>query len=329
MSKAICPITANARELRQDYVVARLEQLLLLAHLQRQRHITMRDLRSTLALLITGNWSCGDVHAASEQGTHVEVFRSLPFWQAVFTTIDGSDELLGDIAILDPARQPQPGLDRFLHYHQGAASAERRNLFTDGHDLDRANFANEQLWIGALKRRLYFMAQPTTQAPLGRLLMTSEQLLPYRYAAYYITVLRGDADHHQLRERLARGLRRSDGLPMADSGQYFSLRVAYSESQQLAVVKQFPLDQFNVEVQQPQSGMMIESIPEVLILRHNSRYTTARTPAGALRVVDAFSGWGGSIQRRVQAAAGGACAFQECITSSRSQRTCFNRGTAA
>ena len=266
-ARAICPITANARELQEDHVAGRLEQLLLLAHLRRQRHITMRDLRSTLALLITGNRSCTDIHAA---GAQLEAFGSLPFWQAVFTTTDGSDELLGDIAILDPARQPQPGLDRFLHYHQGAASSERRRLFADGQDLDRDHFLSEQLWIGALKRRLYFLAQPTAQTPLGDLLVVSERLLPYRYASYYISVLRGVTDSRQLRERLASGLRRSDGLPMAASEQYLSLRVAYSEPQQLAVVKQFPLDQFLVEVQQPQSDQMIESIPEVLILRHIS-----------------------------------------------------------
>jgi len=72
------------------------EQLLLLAHLRRQRHITMRDLRSTLALLITGNKACIDIHTAHTTGNFVQAFQSLAYWQAVFMTHDGSDELLGD-----------------------------------------------------------------------------------------------------------------------------------------------------------------------------------------------------------------------------------------
>jgi serine/threonine protein kinase len=269
-AKMSCPLTANAHALRQEQVAERLEQLLLLAHLRRQRHITMRDLRSTLALLITGNQSCADIHAAHEQGQLADAFRSLPFWQAVFTTTDGSDELLGDLAMLDPARQPQPGLDRFFHYHQDSQDTTRRQLFFDAQDLDWAHFVSEREWIGALKRRLYFMshneAMPTGAAPTVR----PERLLPYRHAESYIAILSGTANEPLLRGRIARGLLRSDGLPLSGSDEKLSLRVAYSEQQQLAVVKQFPLDQFVLKVPQPQSGTLVESIPELVIFQHIS-----------------------------------------------------------
>ena len=267
-AKTYCPIITNARALRQEQVAARLERLLLLAHLRRQRHITMRDLRSSLALLITGNRVCNDIHTALKSGDYINAFGSLPFWQAIFTTTDGSDELLGDLAMLDPARQPQPGLDRFLHYHQESQDAARRQLLSDMQDLDRAHVASEQAWIGAIKRQLYFTTNdevlPTNDVPMVR----STRLLPYRHAELYIATLSGTADKHHLRERIARGLLRSDGLPISGSEQKLSLRVAYSEQQQLAVIKQFPLDQFLVEVSQPYSGTMIEAIPELVIFRH-------------------------------------------------------------
>jgi hypothetical protein len=170
--------------------------------------------------------------------------------------------------MLDPARQPQPGLDRFLHYHQEAQDIARGQLLNGWQDLDRARVANEQDWIGAIKRQLYFAADdeslPTNDAPIIR----SVRLLPYRHAEHYIAMLNGTADKRQLRERIARGLLRSDRLPISGSEQKLSLRVAYSESQQLAVVKQFPLDDFVVEVPQPYSGTLLEAIPELVIFYH-------------------------------------------------------------
>ncbi len=266
----ICPITANAHALRQAQVAQRLEQLLVLAHLRRQRHITMRDLRSTLALLMTGNLACTDIHTAHEQGHLADAFRSLPYWQAIFTTTDGSDELLGDLAMLDPARQPHPGLDRFFHYHQNPQATIRRQLFVDDQDLPRTQFASEREWIAALKRRLYFMSAneslPTSVVPLVR----PARLLPYRYTEQYIALLCGTADTTLLRKHIARGLLRSDGLPLSGAADKLSLRVAYSEQQQLAVIKQFPLDQFVLEVPQPQHSAWVESIPELVIFRHRS-----------------------------------------------------------
>src|SRR5207245_3304724 len=59
-----CPIRLNAHAMTRARVTERLEYLLLLVHLSQQRHITMRDLRSALVFLITGNKSCADIHAA-------------------------------------------------------------------------------------------------------------------------------------------------------------------------------------------------------------------------------------------------------------------------
>ena len=269
-AQAVCPITANARALRESQTAQQLEHMLLIAHLRRQRHITMRDLRSTLALLITGNHVCEDIHLTLDTGNHLNTFQALPFWQSVFTTTDGSDELLGDLALLDPARQPQPGLDRFLHYHQKPQDTIRRHLFRDNHDLDRTHFTNEQQWIGAVKRRLYFASSEQQSATDGIPTINASRLLPYRYAGHYIAMLNGTLKERDIRIAIARGLLRSDGLPRSSSEQKLSLRVAFSEQHQLAIIKQFPLDDFLVEVPQAHRGTMIEVIPELLIFRHRT-----------------------------------------------------------
>jgi hypothetical protein len=195
---------------------------------------------------------------------------SMPFWQSVFTTTDGSDELLGDLALLDPARIQQPSIDRFLHYHDKPQDSLRHQLFRDGQDLDITHFVSKRQWIGAVKRRLYF-AGLEQQHPLeGMPQINATRLLPYRYADQYIATLNHTIDEREIRVNIARGLLRSDGLPRSNSEEKLSLRVAFSEQHQLAVIKQFPLDDFLIEVPQAQHKTMVESIPEHIIFRHRT-----------------------------------------------------------
>ncbi|WP_164689342.1 protein kinase domain-containing protein [Herpetosiphon llansteffanensis] len=267
-----CPIKINAQSLRHKRIAARLEYLLLIAHLRRQRHITMRDLRSSFALLITGNNVCSDIHSLMNSEDSLEAFQNITFWQSIFTTDNGTDELLGDLAILDPARQSYPQLDRFLHYHQVSNDLEFYKLFLDAHQSDRTHFIEEKAWIGAVKRRLYFSAEDLNRPIVSEPMVTVNRFLPYRYAEQYIAILAEKINCSDFLEIIARGFLRSDGLPLFATSQKLSLRISFSEQQQLAVVKQFPIDQFVLEVSQSVNQTTIESIPEILIFKHRQGY---------------------------------------------------------
>jgi hypothetical protein len=122
--------------------------------------------------------------------------------------------------------------------------------------------------MGAVKRQLYFTANGATTLANGMPAIQAARLLPYRHTRKYIELLSGTADQVVVRQRIAQGLLRSDGLPIQGPAGTLSLRVVYSEQQQFAIVKKFPLEQFVVEVQQPQSGALVEAIPELVVFRH-------------------------------------------------------------
>ena len=108
----------NALALVDNMVGERLETLFLLSHLRRQRHITVRDLRSALAYLITANTSCAQIHAARQgEDSGISLVDRL-YWQSAFAALETGDEILADLMALDPARFPQPRLDRFLYFHR-------------------------------------------------------------------------------------------------------------------------------------------------------------------------------------------------------------------
>ena len=276
-AKLVCPLRNNALELRKPRVIQRLEFLFLLSHLRRQRHTTMRDLRSALAYLITGNKSCEQVHAARHGAEAGASLINFAYWQSAFAPVEQHDELLVDLMPLDPARFPHPHLDRFLHFHQTARDAVQRSLlFADKRDLPFQRFENETTWIAAFKRRLYFDAgkpvvtvQNSSVVPKVRWLA----LLPYEYSKLFMMLLDGrldDEEMQKLREVIIRGILRSDGVIEGVPQGKLSVKVRDSIEQQLVVLKQLPLEEFEFLVEYPDGTDMIERLPEMVVLKHYS-----------------------------------------------------------
>ena len=280
VAKTTCPLRNNALALRKPRVVQRLEYLFLLSHLRRQRHMTMRDLRSALSYLITGNKSCEQVHEARHEADAGASLVRISYWQSAFAPIEQSDESLTDLMQLDPARFPHPHLDRFLHFHQTTQDAgQRRLLFTDKKDLSPQRFRNETEWIAAFKRRAYFDAGKTATVtedghdshalPMVRWL----RLLPYQHSEHFMMLLGGRLDKEEmqnLREELALGILRSDGVMEDVPEGKLSVKVSASEEQQLVILKQLPLEDFELNVEYSHETEMVERLPEMVVLQHRS-----------------------------------------------------------
>jgi len=278
-ARPVCPIVRNAAALRSEMdgsaVRERLERLLLIAHLRGQHHTTMRDLRSALARLITANLGCQDIHAACDGGSGEAPFVQYAYWRQAFTAADAADTLLADLAALDPARLPQPALDRFLFFAQGVADTPRRRaLFASGEDMPPEQFGSAVDWLGAMKQRLLFEARESQDGMAdagGAPAIDWRRLIPYHHLEAFLQALRGRADLSAgpkgLLRRLAAGISASDGvLGQVAEGQ-LCLRVASSDEQRMIVLKQFPLTEFRLVVVQPQ-GDQVEAIPRHLRLGH-------------------------------------------------------------
>jgi Serine/threonine protein kinase len=266
VAQANCPLRKNADALRKKAIASRLEYLFLLTHLRRQQHITMRDLRSAVAYIITGNNSCQDIHNEQVNTS----LNNLSYWQNIFAPGDRQDELLNAIATLDPARFAHPHLDRFLYFHQLESDAPlRRQLFRDKTDLPRQRFKDADSWIAATKRRLYFeiaRSQPESGLPE----IKAKNLLPYRYADRFLDLLDDNLETDFVREKLALGLLRSDEVFEDVPAGKMSIKVSASDEQQLVILKQLPLTDFTLNVSKPQNTQLIETLPEIVILQHKS-----------------------------------------------------------
>jgi len=265
-AQQVCPMRQNAVALGASgdgETSQRLEYLLLLAHLRAQRHVTMRDLRSGLAYLVTGDTGCQDVHHARHQD---QALPPLDFWRSAFRTTTDRDVLLGELEILDPGRYGQPHLERFLYFRQEETDERvRRGMFRDGGDVRPT--AEPVVWLADVKRRLFFLGQ-TSDAAAGESLPQWRALLPYQHAAEFLEILSGQRPPGDVLPRVARGVDRSDGLSGAVISEGLCLRVAHSEVNSLTVLKLFPLEKFRLVVADPRASSVVEAIPGSLWLIH-------------------------------------------------------------
>lgn len=110
-SKPQCPSFNNAQQLAGP-AREKIAELLLTSHLRRTRRATLRQIRSTLGYLITGDLSCEDVHAAVSNNEDLSS-TSANLGELVFGA-GSQDPLIQEWAKLDPGAILSPAVDRFL-----------------------------------------------------------------------------------------------------------------------------------------------------------------------------------------------------------------------
>ena len=111
LSRRVCPMLQNAKDLERNEVQASIEELLAVSHLRRERRATFRDVRSVFAYLITGDLTCDLVHAAREEGRDLRRGRRSRFYDLAFSG-ESQDHLIKSWSELDPALMPLSGVGR-------------------------------------------------------------------------------------------------------------------------------------------------------------------------------------------------------------------------
>ncbi|GAA4728423.1 protein kinase domain-containing protein [Actinomycetospora chibensis] len=243
-ARSACPIRANVAVMRREGARDAVVELLLVSHLRRRRRATVRDVRSALSWLLTGDRSCTDVHREHGAGQDPASGADRHVADLAFSPHSG-DYLVDEWSELDPARLPAPGVAR-------AARADR--------DLVPDLSAVEREVMRSLKRRLFFALWPAPGA--------EPEVRSYRYLRSYIAALRTPEDAVSA---LLLGLSRVLAFPgYAEPGLALRERTFDDPATRaIVVVKELPPEEFTLTTSTVTSPH-VESFPDQLVLRHRS-----------------------------------------------------------
>lgn len=242
-AREVCPMRANAEQLRSGRARRAVSELLLTSHLRRRRRATVRDVRSAFGWLITGDTSCEAVHDDVEKGLDPALGRRA--FDLAFDA-DSGDYLVREWADLDPAALPAPGAAR--------AARGRRDLVPDLAALDTAAMTR-------LKRSLFFGAWDASGA--------RSEVRSYRYLDDYLEAL---SDPAKALPRMLLGVSRVlafVGYP--DEGKLALRDRVFDDPavRSIVVIKELPASEFELRAATA-AAPYVESFADQLELRHRS-----------------------------------------------------------
>ena len=233
-----CPIFANRNDLKSTSKQSVLE-LVLMSHLRGQRRSTIRDLRSALAWIITGDKGCADVASASELGRNIMLERGTLLHDLLFSP-NTKDQLLEEWASVDPGLVTSPGVERIFR-EQALESPDDNRIVLGMENFKRSMFAGSSAGVA----------------------FDRSTLSPIRHMGEYLQILRS-CDDDSL-QRLLMGLSRIVGAH-GYSGAGLAVADRFEESR-IAVLKIAKAEDFRFEVYKRESKFL-QSIPEYAIISH-------------------------------------------------------------
>lgn len=235
-----CPIKANVDELRGSGARA-VNELSLMSHLRRRRRFTLRDIRSTIARITTGDISCEEVAIATRNRLDLRKRHGTRVWDLAF---DGGigDPVIDDWTQVDPGLFPSPDIER---------AALERGAISSGISATTRD-------IVELQRKVYFGALGPGYDP------ASTQA--YRFMEAYL----GNTGQPLgvLKTMVLSGMSRLVGSPGFDRG---GLAIAGSDRNSTnAVLKVVAEEEFEL-LRPPVQGRYVEVFDDSLELVHQSK----------------------------------------------------------
>lgn len=215
-------------------VTRRLRDLLRLVHLRGQMHVTLRDLRSALAFMLTSGRDCAQIHELYHKGDAKQILGSF-YFNSWLGNEESADRLLHLMRELDVAAVSDPTLDRRLAalgpaVDHGMMTIDQRG----GYDLRLLTAAFEQAqraegtslgdagpavaYLASARRRFYFECIDDDRA---------RSALPFRSAERFLGWLARPAELEARVPDLVAAINKGEGLSdqaLADGGLALAIR---------------------------------------------------------------------------------------------------------
>jgi len=276
-----CYALHNARSFQDrtagPQVLDRLKTLYTLTHLRGRLHITLRDLRSSLAYTLTSARDCDQIHALYRDGKRERIADGFYFNAWMGGTEPTADRLLGLLKGVDIGEAADPRLDRGFDFVSPAQDRSRFGFGDRGtydHEVLRASYEHlprdfsgrpsahrvegHRRYVAMARRRAFFERRD------GRW----RTLLPYRSAARMLSLVEGETPVEQALQAVLQAVNRAEGLlePASLAGS-LALRVRRVEDGTIQSYRLFDAARFRLAVRDAAArARFVEHMPDALLL---------------------------------------------------------------
>jgi hypothetical protein len=303
----ICPLRYNVASLidpkRGPEIRRRLKHLLLAVHFRKTRHITMRDLRSILSLVLFGKSPCRRIHENLRAGLQLVTDF---YYNAAFSG-EEKDRIAQLLSDLDVARVCNPKLDNFIHFH-APDSPEVTNLFLPSDSVLTADMPHlkalfqsrpegtqddnpirresARLFHAAMRRKLFFEGDETKMKAAG--LPIWKDLLPYRQFDRFLDVIQTQADFGSaLRDDVTLAISKSERIYNETVGrEHLCLRSSAAKRNQTKSFYGFPASDFEVIVKDVGAQAdYFEHLPNSLYYRRKDESAELEIPLDLFEIL--------------------------------------------
>ncbi len=285
-----CYIKYNVDSLRDQnkgtIVKKRLKELILSIYLKKEKHITMRDIRSLISFIIFNKYTCSQLQAEIDAGKNL---LDRFYYNNAFNKLE-MDRMVSILSEVDIADMPLPKLENHLYFLNPKTELTDHlitkadsginpdlNYLEDYYinkpegtsDNDESRKLNADLFLSAMKRKLYFEGNDDyLKEQFG---INHYSFLPYRHFETFIEFLSTGKDpQNDLRNDLVLAISKSEKIYNDEVGRE-NVCISSNSLKKSTTKAFYGFTAADFEVILPDVGNQtnyIEYFPDHIIFRH-------------------------------------------------------------
>lgn len=272
-----------------DVVKHRLKEIILAIYLKKEKHITMRDIRSLISFILFNKYTCKQLQASIDNN---ENLLDRFYYNNAFNK-EEQDRMVSILREVDVSDMPLPKLENHLYFLNPRTELtdelyEKGNLISNPDlnylenyflnkpegtsDKEEWKKENTDLFLASIKRKIFF--EGNDNYLLEQFVVNHYSFLPYKYFESYVNFLKtGQDDNNQLRDDIVLAISKSEKIYNDEVGRE-NVCISSNSVKKTSTKAFYGFKAADFEVVLPNVGNQteyIEYFPDHIIFRHSDK----------------------------------------------------------
>jgi hypothetical protein len=267
-------------------VKQRLKEIILAVYLKKEKHITMRDVRSLISFILFNKYTCNQIQSAIDNGDNL---LDRFYYNSAFNK-EEQDRIVSILRNIDVSDMPLPKIENHL-YCSNPKTSSVMELFVKNQkpfnpdleyllenflnkpegtsDRDETRKLNAETYLTSIKRKLFF--EGNDEYMEEQFNINHYSFLPYKYFKQYVDFLRtGDDTSYEIRNNIVLSISKSEKIYNEIVGRE-NVCISSSSSKKSQTKAFYGFKAADFELVLPQiwnQTKYIEFFPDHIVFRH-------------------------------------------------------------